>query len=97
MKDLNEQELNKIIFKLLGSKGPGYCADYTTNWKKAGQIIEREGINLIRVNDIEGSEHHWKAYMYQKGVLVGLPKIDYFFGPTALIAAMRCFVASKLK
>lgn len=54
----------------------------TDNWSVAGPIIEREGINLSSVAGIT-----WCA---DGPVRVG------FYGPTPLVAAMRCYVASKL-
>jgi hypothetical protein len=62
----------------------------STNWAQGGPIIERENIN------IETWHGAWQAeleflpdddthYRYGKGA-----------GPTPLIAAMRCYVASKL-
>lgn len=60
--------------------------EYSTKWEFGGPIIEREKIRVGPVNDSEG----WFAYKYVGG---GKPE---YFGPTPLIAAMRCFVASKL-
>jgi hypothetical protein len=62
----------------------------STDWSQGGPIIERESIN------IEAWHGAWQAeleflpdddthYMYGKGT-----------GPTPLIAAMRCYVSSKL-
>jgi len=57
---------------------------YSTDWSQGGPIIEREDIAMWP--DQEGG---WFASTDQgKGM-------DYH-GGTALIAAMRCFVASKL-
>ena len=60
-----------------------YRAEYdpSTNWEHGGPIIERERINLWN----EG--HDWEASLYGKHIV---------WGETALIAAMRCYVASKL-
>ena len=64
-----------------------YCFDGTytpsTNWSQGGPIIEREGIELL----CETLGFRWVA-MPQKG--------PEWRGPTPLIAAMRCYVASKL-
>ena len=63
----------------------GYAWEYSTNWAKGGPIIEREGINIIQ----SGS---WFAEMdadHSGGVI-------HAEGDTPLIAAMRCYVASKL-
>lgn len=57
--------------------------DYERSWALAGLIIEREGISWHC-----GNKTSWHAYAY------GSP--TNYNGPTPLIAAMRCFVASKL-
>jgi hypothetical protein len=56
---------------------------YSTDWADGGPIIEREGIELL----CESLGFRWVA-MPQKG--------PEWRGPTPLIAAMRCYVASKL-
>lgn len=53
----------------------------STNWAQAGPIIEREGIAL---------------YLYGAGEWNAHTGGREFNGPTPLIAAMRCYVASKL-
>jgi hypothetical protein len=58
---------------------------YSTNWAKGGPIIEREWIDLHCVND-----SLWEAECPAPG---GLAMQN---GPTPLVAAMRCYVASKL-
>jgi hypothetical protein len=55
----------------------------STKWAIGGPIIEREGIELL----CESLGFRWVA-MPQKG--------PEWQGPTPLIAAMRCYVASKL-
>ena len=55
----------------------------STDWKQGGPIIEREGIELL----CEILGFRWVA-IPQKG--------PEWRGPTPLIAAMRCYVASKL-
>jgi len=55
----------------------------STDWAQGGPIIEREGIELL----CESLGFRWVA-MPQKG--------PEWRGPTPLIAAMRCYVASKL-
>jgi hypothetical protein len=55
--------------------------DYSTDWSQGGPIIEREGIALL-------PEHEWCGYIDN----IRSQK----YGPTPLIAAMRCYVASKL-
>ena len=54
---------------------------WSTNWAQGGSIIEREKIDLYYQHDLQ-----WVAAP-QKGV--------EYMGTTPLIAAMRCYVASK--
>ena len=66
----------------------------TTRWEQAGPIIEREKIDLFTE---KGTPESWVASVarYQNGErLVGWRIHQY--GPTPLIAAMRCLVASRL-
>lgn len=65
--------------------------NYSADWAFGGPIIEREGLYL-KAND---SANEWacgalsiKRYDNKPGPL--------YFGPTPLVAAMRCYVASKL-
>ena len=58
---------------------------YSTNWAQGGPIIEREWIDLHCVND-----SLWEA---ECPAPCGLAMQN---GPTPLIAAMRCYVSSKL-
>lgn len=61
----------------------------STNWAQGGPIIEREGINL----DNYAKNPRWSAW-------TPAPERDsgeaQAYGVTPLIAAMRCYVASKL-
>ncbi len=57
----------------------------STDWAQGGPIIEREWVDLHCVND-----SLWEAECPAPG---GLAMQN---GPTPLIAAMRCYVASKL-
>lgn len=58
---------------------------YSTNWAQGGPIIERGNIDLISPTP---SDPLWQAmqWRFAHGAK----------GPTPLIAAMRCFVASRL-
>lgn len=59
--------------------------EYSVDWSQGGPIIEREGIGIkLR---IDGEDEH--AWLADDGLRM-------FTGPTPLIAAMRCYVASKL-
>ena len=58
--------------------------DYSTDWSQGGPIIERERITIDPFDDFP----NWCAT---------IPGHQYrVYGPTLLIAAMRCYVASKL-
>lgn len=59
----------------------GRVSRWSTDWSQGGPIIEREGITLTH------QTHKWAAQTDD----------DIFaWGATPLIAAMRCYVASKL-
>lgn len=64
----------------------------STNWAQGGPIIERENITLLRI----GNDCY--AVMGLKYAVTGMNPntITRVLGPTPLIAAMRCYVASKL-
>ena len=55
---------------------------FSTDWSLAGEIIEREKIQIK-----ENGHGHWFAK---------IGKGKWLRGPTPLIAAMRCYVASVL-
>ena len=65
---------------------------YSTAWSQGGPIIEREKIDLnhYRLAD--------KTVMWEASGSIGAKGAGYRYavGPTPLIAAMRCYVASKL-
>ena len=61
----------------------GEATDYSTDWSQGGPIIEREMLTV-------GPAKH-QGYMAW-----AWPKEQGFWGDTPLIAACRCFVASKL-
>lgn len=65
--------------------------NYSTNWAQGGPIIEREDISVSR--EFQSGRVEWAAW-------TPAPIRDdaeaFGYGPTPLIAAMRCYVASKL-
>jgi hypothetical protein len=63
----------------------GYAWEYSTNWAKGGPIIERECIDLQYQG---GDVDVWAADIFGADCSV--------YGDTPLIAAMRCYVSSKL-
>jgi hypothetical protein len=81
--ELTRAQLNWAVSKAEGMEGH-YLANpysYSTNWIFGGPIIERERINLEPFSNINGEQ--WSAD-------------GEWDSPTPLIAAMRCYVASKL-
>ena len=58
----------------------------STDWAQGGPIIEREKISILEAGTF------WGARPLQDGAT---PTRDSY-GPTPLIAAMRCYCASKL-
>jgi hypothetical protein len=88
--ELTGTDLNKAVAECLGIKHTrfqGQVIDqfcnplmYDDDWSLAGPIIEREGLTITH------QQNQWAAQTDD----------DLFaFGPTPLIAAMRCYVASK--
>jgi len=64
----------------------------STDWAQAGQIIERECIEWQWLPSL--SEAH--RYGARRPSLGGLNRTFCMDGPTILVAAMRCYVASKI-
>ncbi len=63
---------------------------YSTNWAQGGPIIEREGIVWRYTFDA-------RQCVAFKQTPYGVHQNEHSqYGPTPLIAAMRCYVASKL-
>ena len=72
--------------------------EYSTDWAQGGPIIERERIDILAAE-----EGCWSCYknLLDDSIEDDLEYINSGtsfngFGPTPLIAAMRCYVASKL-
>lgn len=74
----------------LNHTGGDFC--YSTNWAQGGPIIEREGIS-IKENLPSMPDNRWNAFPSRSAKGAGG---KWGAGPTPLIAAMRCYVASKL-
>ena len=84
--ELTVTALDWAVARIEGDELPksgGKGSDYSTDWAQGGPIIERENIALYPHGD--GT--------YEAEVFLN-PKRGA--GPTPLIAAMRCLVASKL-
>jgi hypothetical protein len=74
---------NRLLVDGRMSAGQKMLTPYnpSTDWAQGGPIIEREKMTL------EWTGEDWMAYIRHD---------EEYFGPTPLIAAMRCYVASKL-
>ena len=59
----------------------------STDWAQGGPIIEREKIGVST-----DAFDTWMAWIYD-----GLEMVGIEHGPTPLIAAMRCYIASKME
>ena len=70
--------------------------DYSSAWGLAGPIIEREKIT-ISPNDSKSyiGQEPWTAYRVAL-LFTDEGEKEYMHGHTPLIAAMRCYVASKM-
>jgi hypothetical protein len=86
--ELTGAALDWAVCHLEGEQMSQYTR-YSTDWSQGGPIIEREAIGFWKYQfDAKGNENPgWYA-----------EKFDGFFecGPTPLIAAMRCYVVSRL-
>lgn len=81
------------------------CADGTpyhpsTDWSQGGPIIEQNDISFRKYHNPKSEAHgtYYARVCQDSGTLIGWYKTTGFqqTGPTPLIAAMRCLVASKL-
>lgn len=75
--------------------GSAYTVTFcpSTDWQWGGPIIEREAIQLTPYEPASTqpkNPEHWAAAIWMQDEMVDA------YGPTPLIAAMRCFVASRL-
>lgn len=75
--------------------------NFSTCWNKAGPILEREDLNVTRYTHSEVTESGQEVYR-KDGWTAFTTSSAYWmaptrcYGPTPLIAAMRCYCASKL-
>jgi hypothetical protein len=64
---------------------------HSINWAQGGPIIEREKIGVTPITVTVGDDRGKRKWFANHE-----DKTDFQDGPTPLIAAMRCYVASKL-
>lgn len=87
--ELSSPALDWAVAKCEGATyhGPAWTK-FSTDWAQGGPIIEREGV-FCKPTINKG----WRSYQrdpFSNGIC------NSQYGPTPLIAAMRCYVASKL-
>ena len=89
--ELQGAALDRAVGKAMQLPAPywheGQCACFSKDWAYGGRLIEREGIEVCRLDDGE-----WRAQLNAKGC----GPYCRHYGPTLLVAAMRCYVASRL-
>lgn len=88
-----DADSNITTKQFISMQNQGYFL-YSTDWEQGGPIIDREKIDLFTE---KGTPESWMASIarYQNGErLVGWRIHKY--GPTPLIAVMRCYVSSVL-
>jgi len=89
--ELTDAALDWAVHYAIHGECEGYSPyEYSTDWAQGGPIIERE---VISVSNWAFHSMPWKASI-QKADL-DMPLYEEY-GLTPLIAAMRCYVASKL-
>ena len=84
-----EQGLPVVKRNFLGHTDTLRC-EFSANWAQGGPIIERESLSLECWRQGADENTAWAATRYDQ------PAISEAYGPTPLIAAMRCYVASVL-
>jgi hypothetical protein len=83
---LNTDLTHPLVLDGIQAYGPSFI------WSQGGPIIECERIDLLGM--VKGEAGPWTACLRKKDEAPPWRHITE--GPTPLIAAMRCFVASKL-
>ena len=76
--------------QFLRDKRIGFTTKYSENWSQGGPIIDREkiGFNWVVSNYLHVMGC-WSAHIPQTNGKI-------LYGPTPLIAAMRCYVTSRI-
>jgi hypothetical protein len=84
--ELSGVDLDRAVAHALGAPDDGNGLPcYSTDWGQGGPIIEREGLCL------------WsEGYDWEAKIQIGSGEWLTEWAETPLIAAMRCYVASKL-
>lgn len=89
--ELTGAALDWAVAKCEGyESGCGGVIPYSTDWAQAGPIIEREKIYVKPTTRLVKG---WRTYQLDE---TGGGICNSQYGPTPLVAAMRCYVASRL-
>ena len=96
---VHQNSKGATVYLNTGMQQSGIPYRPSTGWAQAGPIIEREMIDLRKIynNGLPNANPYdcWKAeIIFRDGKLVAGDLFAY--GPTPLVAALRCFVASRL-
>jgi len=93
VKKLIGTELDAAVANMLGVE-PG--AAYSTDWSHGGPVIEREKIEIFHFGCYGKDGEPWEAQIGGDNHYIDQHPGDAMSsGPNPLVAAMRCFVASK--
>lgn len=87
--ELTGAALDWAVAKAIGAYKPVSVPAYSTDWAQGGPIIEREWLHVTPWPNESDEDMRWQCRQHDSIDCVS-------FGPTPLIAAMRCYVASKL-
>ena len=89
--ELESGYYNRLLVDGRMSKGQSMLVRYipSTDWAQAGPIIEREWLDVTPWPNESDEDLRWQCKQHDSIECIA-------FGPTPLIAAMRCYVASKL-
>jgi hypothetical protein len=92
---------NPIWFEDDGPLAPRVKYSPSTDGSQAVSIIDREGINTsVDYQDcvltLDMVRIGWKANLWNNSIPGTSGFLQWAYGPTLLVAAMRCFVACKL-
>jgi len=96
--ELEGEMLNRAVAKCEGQvyHGPAWTK-YSTDWAQGGPIIEREKITLEHLYGAgDTGADVWVAMLTCEDKKFGGVECFEEQGPTALVAAMRCYVGSQL-
>jgi hypothetical protein len=90
--DLTGPALDWAVEEALGGDHTYRPREYSTDWSQGGPIIERERIQTTPRGE---TTDLWEAIVFDN-IFMDDGSECFQTGPAPLIAAMRCYVASRL-